>query len=91
MTSIRFAELSAEFNVALGHLSAARMAYEDAPRDPALIQALGAARIRLDDARSAIDVERRKMAVRTPWRVVPAAIDAVRPPPLWAIDHGPNA
>lgn len=89
--SVRFAALTAEFDAAFGQLSAARLAYEDAPRDPALIAALGAARIRLDDARAAIDHERRKMAVPTPWRVVAAPVDTVRPPPLWSIDQGPNA
>lgn len=84
-------ELTQEFDAAFRDLASARAAYEDEPRSPQLIAALGAARIQLDDARSAMDDERRKLGLGTPWRLVPAEVDGVRPPPLWSVDHGPNA
>ena len=47
----RFSE---EFEAAFSELSAARIAWEDDPRDAALIARLGAARIRLEEARTAM-------------------------------------
>ena len=54
-------ELSAEFDAAFAELAAARIAYEDDPRDPDRIARLGAARDRLEAARTAIDAVRAEM------------------------------
>ncbi len=91
MSDGRSMKLSQEFDVALRDLSSARAAYEDEPRDPQRIAALGAARTLLDEARSAMDVERRRLGFGSPWRVVPADVERIQPPPLWSIDNGPSA
>ena len=54
MFALRWTRLTREFDAAFRALAAARIAYEDQPRDPAAIAALGAARIRLDEARAAM-------------------------------------
>lgn len=83
--------LSLEFDVALRELASARAAYEDEPRDPQRIAALGAARTLLDEARSAMADERRRLGLGTPWKVAPAAVERVQPPPLWSVERGPSA
>lgn len=87
-----FGELKRDFDVAFDRLAVARLAYEDQPRDPDRIAALGAARAHLDQSRAAMDDERQRMRLMPPWRVTatPAAA-AVNPPPLWSIDHGPES
>lgn len=85
------AEVQQEFDAALRSLSQARAAYEDEPRSPDRVAALGAARVRLDEARAAMDDERRRLGLEAPWRVVPAPVDHVEPPPLWSVDHGTSA
>lgn len=63
--TIATSTLDDTFEEALSHLARCRMAYEDDPRDPNRVDALGAARIRLDDARAAMSVERERL-LRTP-------------------------
>ncbi len=46
------------FDEAFQHLAECRVAYEDNPRDPSTVEALSAARLRLDEARKVMDVER---------------------------------
>lgn len=57
-------ELSEEFDAAFAELSAARIAYEDDPRDPDNVARLGAARDRLEAARKAIDAARVELGER---------------------------
>lgn len=59
------AELSIDdvFEEALKELTAARVAYEDDPRDPDLVARLGAARIKLEEARRAMREERRRLGL----------------------------
>lgn len=83
--------LTEEFDAAFRNLAAARLAYEDQPREPGLIDALGAARTRLDHARSAVAEERVRLGLEPPWRVEPARTDGVKAPPLWSVDHGTSA
>jgi hypothetical protein len=83
-------KLTQEFDAALRKLASARAAYEDEPRDPQRISALGAARTLLDEARSAMDGERRRLGLGAPWRVPPTPVDQIQPPPLWSVDHGPG-
>ena len=52
------------FDMAFSHLSACRIAYEDDPRDPVHIAALGAARGALEDARTAMSDERRRLGFK---------------------------
>lgn len=82
--------LSQEFDTALRDLSSARAAYEDEPRNPERIAALGAARKRLDDARSTMDEERRRLGLGEPWRLAPATTKGGRPPPVWSITYSPG-
>jgi hypothetical protein len=79
--------LSQEFDAALRDLSLARAAYEDEPRHPEQIAVLGAARKRLDDARSAMGEERQRLGLGEPWRLAPAATEGGRPPPVWSITY----
>jgi len=60
--------LDREFDVAFTHLSECRIAYEDDPRNPENIAALGAARIHLEDARKAMNAERVRLGLQ-PRRV----------------------
>lgn len=83
--------LTEEFDAAFRNLTAARRAYEDEPRDPGRIDALGAARTRLDQARSAVAEERVRLGLEPPWRVQPARTDEAKAPPLWSVDHGTSA
>ena len=83
--------LKLNFDKAFSALASARAAYEDEPRSSQRVAALGAARILLDDARSAMEDERRRLGLDAPWRVEPAPVDHLRPPPLWSVDHGANA
>ncbi|MCP3933992.1 MAG: hypothetical protein GY708_01320 [Actinomycetia bacterium] len=60
------------FDEAFQHLAECRIAYEDNPRDPSTVEALSAARLRLDESRKAMDLERvrlglapRKLPVRS--------------------------
>jgi hypothetical protein len=59
------AELSLDeiFEEALKELTAARVAYEDDPRDPGRVARLGAARIELEAARKAMREERRRLGL----------------------------
>lgn len=86
-----FSELKQDFDAAFDRLAAARIAYEDQPRDPDRIAALGAARVQLDRARAAMDDERQRLGLDPPWRVAATPVaPTVNPPPLWSIDHGPE-
>jgi hypothetical protein len=87
MFALRWTRLTGEFDAAFRTLAAARIAYEDQPRDPDTIAALGAARIRLDEARSAMRAERERLGLEEPWRVQAATTVGVDAPPLWSIDH----
>lgn len=91
MSEERLIRLTNEFDAAFSDLAAARLAYEDQPRDPEMIDALGAARTHLDEARSAMHDERLRLGLEEPWRVQAAPIEGIAAPPLWSIDHGPNA
>ena len=87
MFALRWTQLTDEFDAAFRDLSAARVAYEDQPRDPDVVAALGTARIRLDEARAAMRAERERLGLEEPWRVEPAKVAGVDAPPLWSIDH----
>ena len=92
MAGDRSSELTLEFDTAFRKLAAARGAYEDQPRDPERIAALGAARVLLDEARTTMHDERRRLGLKPPWRVaVTAVADDLVPPPLWSVDHGPES
>lgn len=83
--------LTDDFDSAFRELAAARIAYEDEPRDPQRIAALSAARTRLEAARREMHDERTRLGIDTPWRVLPATTDEVKPPPLWSVAHGSGA
>lgn len=85
------ADVMQEFDAALRSLSQARIADEDEPRHPDRVTALGAARVRLDEPRAAMDDERSRLGLDAPWRVVPAPVDQVEVPPLWSVDHRTSA
>lgn len=51
------------FDDAFAHLSECRVAYEEDPRDPKRIAALGAARVALDEARVHMRAERRRLGL----------------------------
>ncbi len=52
------------FDLAFGHLATCRMAYEDDPRNPDNIAALGAARISLEEARITMNAERIRLGLQ---------------------------
>ena len=91
MPDDRSVKLTRRFDAAFRELTKARAEYEDHPRDPQRIAALGTLRIRLDDARAAMVDERRRLGLDAPQRLVPAPVDRPQPPPLWAVDFGANA
>ncbi len=92
MPEDRSSELTLEFDHAFRNLAAARAAYEDQPRDPERIAALGAARVLLDEARTTMEDERRRLGLKPPWRVAATPVaDGLVPPPLWSVDHGPES
>lgn len=65
--------LDQAFDSAFAELSECRAAYEDDPRNPERIAALGEARIRLEDARKAMRAERTRLGLEL--RVTPEVDD----------------
>lgn len=72
------------FEEALKELTAARVAYEDDPRDPERIARLGAARIKLEAARIAMREERRRLGLE-PDPIIDQRVDKADADarPLW--------
>ena len=69
----RLQRLDAAFDEAFEDLSRCRIEYEDDPRDPERIERLGAARIRLEEARAAMRAERQRLGLEL--RVTPEVDD----------------
>ena len=68
------------FDEAFEHLMTCRAAYEDDPHDPEHFAALGAARARLEDARSHMNDERHRLGLK------PRTVHV--PPPLLVDSDG---
>lgn len=66
-------QLDQAFDEAFEELSDCRVAYEENPRDPERIAALGEARAKLEDARKAMRAERTRLGLE--YRVTPEVDD----------------
>lgn len=61
------------FDEAFSHLAECRIAYEDSPRDPDVVDSLAAARDRLEEARKVMEAERDRLGL-TPRRLPPSPV-----------------
>jgi len=55
--------LDVAFDDALKELASSRIAYEEDPRDPQRIERLGRARVKLDDSRRDMRIERERLGL----------------------------